>query len=242
MMAWGLNADNWGVATAPTYTVTDQEVLGNVQTSLLEPNTQSTTQAWQSGIYTQAQALQFLNNRHRKLIGDTLATCSILYQPALAYTPYVALPQTLSTIRRVAWANRDTPLAYIELPPSDAWEQDHGYANWPSLVARQPGAYMDDHLPSLTIQVVPQASNDGEIELTFSILPAELDGIGAAPGNMGNPLSIPDDYSPYLAWGVRADLLQSEYEGNDPVRAAHAQARFEEGIELLRLLLEGESG
>jgi len=49
-------------------------------------------------------------------------------------------------------------------------------------------------------------------------------------------LSVPDDYTPYLAWGVRADMLNGEYEGNDPKRAAHCESRFEEGIELARIL------
>ena len=106
-MTWGLNNSGWGTTNqvAPASTVTASEILGNVQTSLLEPNDGGVT--WPSLIYTNAQALGFLNDRHRKMVGDSALTTVIGYQGATAGTSRVNLPQNLSTIRRVAWANSD---------------------------------------------------------------------------------------------------------------------------------------
>lgn len=226
-MAWGQGRFGWGTfgSEVPTFGVLDTEVLTNVLTSLLETPAPS-------GIWTTPQIVAYMNDRQRKFIGDSGITVMVAYQAGQSGQPRYPLPDNVVDIRRIAWANVQDPAAYVELPRADAWEMDHGRTNWPSASDISPNVYMEDHLPSLTIEVNPVPTDAGDIELT-----ASTDGIALT--GAGIPLSIPDDFTPYIAWGVRADMLAAEYEGNDPARAAHCQQRYEEGIELARILVSG---
>lgn len=187
---------------------------------------------WDSGIWTQQQALASLNNRQRRFLGETGTTVMVTYQAGSTGTPRMPVPENTVDIRRVAWANEADPTAYVELPRADVWELDHGRSNWPNATDVSPTVYMEDHLPSLTIELNPAPTDSGEVELTMI-----SDGIALT--GLGVPLSIPDDFSPYLAWGLRADLLAAEGEGNDPDRASHCSQRYDEGIELARIMVSG---
>lgn len=230
-MGWGAGRNGWGTygSDVPQYgnTVTDQNVMSSIQLSLLEPDTAGATYA--SGIWTQAQVLQYLNDRQRKFLSESGISVMIVYQAGTANTSRYALPQNTIDVRRVSWANEAMPMTYIELPRADAWELDHGVTGWPTKVATSPQVYMEDHEQSLTIEVNPIPNDIGEMELIATAQGRQMDGTGIL-------LSVPDDYSPFIAWGVRADMLNGEYEGNDPVRAAHAEQRFMEGIELGRIV------
>lgn len=234
-MAWGQGRFGWGTfgSDVPTFGVKDIEVLSNVQASLLEPTNGGSS--FQSGVWTQAQALASLNDRQRRFLGETGITVMVAYQGGTAGVRRYDLPGNVMDVRRVAWANEATPTAYNELPRADAWELDHGGANWASNTDISPSVYLEDHLPSLTIELNPAPTDGGELELTATTDGTTLTGV--LPN--GVPLSVPDDFSPYLAWGVRADLLAAEGEGQDPVRAQHCESRFAEGIELARILVSG---
>jgi hypothetical protein len=228
-MGWSQGRFGWGVYgnESPQFSVTDREVLSAVQLSLLEPDDKGAT--WPSLIWNAAQVVGFLNDRQRRFLSESGVTVTVAYQAGQADQPRYDLPPNLIDIRRVAWANSESPMAYIELPRADAWELDHGRTNWPTANAVSPEVYLEDHLPSLTIAMQPTPTDAGEIELTAVTLGTTVDGTGVL-------LSVPDDLTPYLAWGVRADMLAGEFEGNDPVRAAHCESRFQEGIELARIL------
>lgn len=188
-----------------------------------------------SSMWSRDQIIQYLNDRQRRFINESGITAAVMYQAGQAEQPRYSLPDNLVDIRRVAWANSADPMAYTELPRADGWELDHGRTNWPSASAQSPEVYLEDHLPSLTIAVEPAPTDVGEMELIAVTQGTQVDGSGVL-------LSVPDDFTPYLAWGVRADMLAGEFEGNDPVRAAHCESRFAEGIELARILVSGDGG
>lgn len=188
-----------------------------------------------SSMWSRDQIIQYLNDRQRRFINESGITAAVMYQAGQSGQPRYPLPGNLVDIRRVAWANSADPMAYTELPRADAWELDHGRSNWPTANAQSPEVYMEDHLPSLTIAVEPTPTDAGEMEMIAITQGTQVDGSGIL-------LSVPDDFTPYLAWGVRADMLAGEFEGNDPVRAAHCEARFTEGIELARILVSGDGG
>lgn len=184
-MAWGQGRFGWGTfgSEVPTFGVTDIEVLSNVQASLLEPPNGGAS--FISGIWTSAQALASLNDRQRKFLSETGITVMVAYQAGQAGIRRYALPNNVVDVRRVAWANEATPSAYNELPRADAWEMDHGVAGWPSASDVSPSVYMEDHLPTLTIEVSPAPTDSGEIELT-----ASTDGV-TLTGPISSPLPPP---------------------------------------------------
>lgn len=182
-----------------------------------------------SGIWSPAQIIQYVNDRQRKFLSESGVSVMVAYQAGQALQSRYAVPQNVIDIRRVAWASESSPTTYIELPRADGWELDHGRSGWPTKQAKSPSVYMEDHQPSLTIELNPSPTDSGELELIATAQGEQVDGSGIL-------LSVPDDYTPYLAWGVRADMLAGEYEGNDPIRAAHCEQRFAEGIELARIM------
>ena len=228
-MAWGQGRFGWGTynGDAPQFSVTDQQVLSSVQLSLLEPDTKGAS--YQSGVWTPSQVIQYLNDRQRRFLSESGVSVMVAYQAGQADQMRYAVPQNVIGLRRVAWANSATPMAYTELPRADGWELDHGVAGWPTKTAPSPSVYTEDHEPSLTISVNPIPTDAGELEIIATAQGLQVDGSGLF-------LSVPDDYIPYLAWGVRADMLAGEYEGNDPKRAQHCEERFIEGVELARIL------
>lgn len=234
-MGWGQGRFGWGTfgGQAPQYDVADQEVLSAIQLSVLEPDDKGAT--FPSKIWTPAQVIEYLNQRQQRFLSESGLTVMVAYQDGQSGQPRYSLPVELIDIRRLAWANPSDPMAYTELPRADAWEMDHGRTNWPNASDVRPEVYMEDHLPSLTIAVQPTPTDAGEMELVAVVQAVVVDGSGVL-------LSTPDDFTPYLAWGVRADMLAGEYEGNDPARAAHCEARFTEGIELARILVSGDGG
>src|SRR5271169_1090496 len=125
-MGWGQGRWGWGTysSESPQYNVTDQQVLSAVQLSLLEPDTAGAS--YQSGIWTSAQVISYLNDRQRKLLSESALTVMVAYQAGQANQSRYALPQNLIDIRRVAWAHWETPTSYVELPVATGWELDHG--------------------------------------------------------------------------------------------------------------------
>jgi hypothetical protein len=234
-LGWGSGRYGWGTfgSEAAQFNVKDQEVLSSVQLSLLE--TDNGGASYSSGIWTSGQVIQYLNDRQRRFLSESGITAAVAYQAGTAGEPRYALPPNMVDIRRIAWASSFDPMAYTELPRADGWELDHGQSNWPTSEAVAPAVYMEDHHPSLTMEVSPVPTDIGEMELVMVTQGSAIDGTGLL-------LSVPDDFTPYLAWGVRADMLAGEYEGNDPARAAHCEQRFLEGIELARILVSGDGG
>jgi len=228
-MGWGQGRFGWGTynSDAPQFDVTDQTILSSVQLSLLEPDTQGAF--YQSKIWTPTQVIQYLNDRQRRFLSESGVSVMVAYQAGQSNQFRYSIPQNVIDLRRVAWANETDPMAYTELPRATGWELDHGVTGWPTKTATRPEVYMEDHLPSLTIAVNPTPTDAGEMEIIANAQGTQVDGSGIF-------LSVPDDYTPYLAWGVRADMLVGEYEGNDPKRAQHCEDRFSEGIELARIL------
>lgn len=228
-MAWGQGRFGWGTynSDAPQFNITDQTILSSVQLSLLEPDTKGAS--YQSGIWSSTQVIQYLNDRQRRFLSESGVSMMVAYQAGQSNQFRYSIPQNVIDLRRVAWANEADPMAYTELPRATGWEMDHGVTNWPTKTDTRPQIYMEDHLPSLTIAVNPVPTDAGEMEIIATAQGLQVDGSGIF-------LSVPDDYTPYLAWGVRADMLVGEYEGNDPKRAQHCEDRFAEGIELARIL------
>jgi hypothetical protein len=231
-MGWGQGQFGWGTfgSEAPQFDVTDKDVMNALQLSVLEPADDG--QTWPSGLWNTAEIVSYMNNRSRSLLCDSGLTVAIGYSGVVTGQDEFDLPDNLIDIRRVAWAIETDPMAYTELPIATGWELDHDDPNWPTASAPAPEVYTEDTQQSLTISVNPKPTDTGEMELIFTALGGALTGTGSF-------LSIPDDYTPYIAWGARADMLSSEYEVNDPARAAHCESRFQEGLELARILVSG---
>lgn len=140
------------------------------------------------------------------------------------------LPTDSIRPRRVTWT--DGSGVTSTLTQCDTWELDNAADNWPSDNASVPIAWWETTLPQQRLAIALTPSAVGTIGLLYIQLAATLTGAGVA-------LTIPDDWSPYVLWGTLADLLGSDGPQFDPARASYCKRRYEEGVELARLVLGG---
>jgi len=144
--------------------------------------------------------------------------------------PKYDLPADSIRPRRVTWNDASDNLTRV-LTQEDTWSLDTGAPNWPSD-RDIPVAWWETTLPQQKIGVAKTPLNDGTIGLLYVQLATALTGLGVC-------LVVPDDFTPYILYGTLGELLSSDGDSFDPVRAQYCQNRFDEGVELCRLILGG---
>lgn len=230
-MPWGQGP--WGQGTfgsSAGYNVLDTELMSIIQLAMLEPDTQGTT--WPSGMWTQAEVVGYINDRMRRFLKETGLTQNIAFNSTIANQNIFDLPQDTIDTRRVAWTSGPDTDDFIELARVDPWELDHMVDDWPTNEAPAPQSYTEALLPTLQVQVNPTPTDMGMVEVHTVALGPYADGTGL-------PVGVPDEYVPFICWGVKADMLNKSGEANDPARAAYAEERYQEGIELGKILISG---
>lgn len=112
----------------------------------------------------------------------------------------------------------------------DTWELDNATSN--PLDTGTPIAWYENTLDQQEFGIAPVPNTNGTIGFLYVQLATALTGLGVN-------LVVPDDWAPYVMWGALAELLSSDGPSFDPVRAAYCSRRYEEGVELARLVLGG---
>src|ERR1700728_1288315 len=115
------------------------------------------------------------------------------------------------------------------LTQSDTWELDKGLGNW-EQDQDIPIAWWETTLDQQQIGVAKVPARNGTIGLLYIGLAQLVDGSGLT-------FAVPADWVPYILYGVLAELLSSDGQAFDPVRYAYCAQRYEEGIELAKLVL-----
>jgi hypothetical protein len=214
---------------AQTWSVTDQQVLSLLQLATLEPDDAGVT--W-SSMWSQAQVLQYLNDILRDFLHRTGIVSAISFITSVPTQGEYDLPQDMIDLRRIAWRFGPSGTGYVELYATDTFEEDQSDETWSADSQQVPTAYLLNLLASLTVRVTPIPNDIGEAEITTTPLGATADGSGVA-------LSIPDDFTPYIVWGVLGEMFSKEGEASDPERAQYCRERYEEGVELARFMTRG---
>ncbi len=209
---------------ATTYSDTLCRVLREIQEHLLEPFPGSVD--WQ--IWSVEEVEAAFNRRLNKFLEDS----GIIRERRLMESPggvaLLHLPSDCLSVRRVSWVTGALGQgAYATLTRIDE-AQLEGVVGWEDAVG-EPFAYVGE---PRTIRLYPTPPGVGVVELV--IVPA----LGTLSGC--DPIPIPACFVPFVKWGVIADLLRKEGEANDPERSKYAEGRWQEGIELARLLLGTE--
>lgn len=161
--------------------------------------------------------------------GDT--DTSLNTTPQIQYLP---MPQDMIEILRVAWESYDASnnlKGISELPRDDAWSLDAMDSKWEvDLGSPDPTAY-NESLPRIpAIYFVHPPADIGRADLLYIALPTTLNGTCV-------PMTVPDEFCPYIVYGALKTLLNMPGEANDPQRAAYCQSRWEEGLALAKMLL-----
>lgn len=117
---------------------------------------------------------------------------------------------------------------YPALQRSDATPYDQVSNTW-TVTNGIPQAYSIVTQPTLTIDLMPPPSENGSMQCIYTDIGSELSNTGLSP-------VLPDDLHLYLKWGTMARMLNADGPAKDLERAEYCKARFEEGIEIARMM------
>jgi hypothetical protein len=148
-----------------------------------------------------------------------------------ANTELVTLPDAVLDVRRAAWLNNlAVPLIAYPMGRMDEWAEQ-AYAPAAVQNPAQPGSYSVYGTAPLQLRLIPPTLSGGDLDCIFVVAGPTVNLSVASPVVLG----IPDDVSAALKWGVLADLLGTDGPSRDYPRAAYAEQRYQEYVQLARM-------
>lgn len=205
----------------------DQEVLDEIQRAVLESPDSGAT--WPSGLWTLAEVLNYLNERQDRFLKETVLITSWLdLNPVTANQAAQNLPDGWLATRLAFYDDgaETRPLQRFSREEADAmlpgWETDYGI----------PLGYISEERATRQVLLVPPPDEAGILHLFAALVGNPMD-------QSGIDLTIPDEFAPYLYYGVLADMFAKQGRAFDPARRDYCEARFQEGVALAQALLRG---
>lgn len=207
--------------------VTDQVILAQIQRVTLE-GVGDLGATWPSGMWTLAEVLGYLNHRQNRW----LAATGLLWThvETAIVTGQANQPNPTDWVATVLLAYKSSAGVYRELPRMDALELDYALATWPGASSATPRGYTETDGATLTAYVVPIPTDVG------SALERYYVALGAALTQGGVAFSVPDEFVATLKYGALADMFAKVGQANNPVLAQACEARWDEGVELGKLM------
>lgn len=211
--------------------VTDADQLAEVAWRVIETDTTFT-----SGLWSVAEIANYFNQRLNRFNRD--AKLMLAHQPIAfsAGQESADLPQDWIATLNGSWtpAAGDTAGIATTVATGDRYAAEFGISATNNPPTRP--IIMDDQSAGpLTIELFPVPDVDGSLEILYASVLENL------PFDPMNPeiFDVPDDVVPFVTYGVLADMLSKEGRGQDLARARYCEERFQEGIALSAILLEG---
>lgn len=205
---------------------TDAQLLLEIQAALLEDATFS------NGLWSLAEVLRYFNQRQYRFLKETKILTAIGVSTWVPGVPTQPLPPDWIATIAALWQDLGSG-EWSVLPATDSWEMDHLAIDAATTGGALPQGYRDgDTLATLTLTLAPAPLAQGNVELLYVSLSELLDGTGVL-------FSVPDDWVPYLKYGVYADMLGKDGRGQDLIRARYSELRYQEGIVLAQALMQG---
>jgi len=206
--------------------VTDLDQLQEIQLVLQEDG------SFSNGLWTLEEVLGYFNQRQYRFLAETKIIAAQATLPWIPGVEQLALPEDWIATIGAGWHDLVSG-EVIPLPKADSFEMDRLLGPTVAITQALPQAYREaDTTETLTIAVAPAPAAPGELGLLYVSLSDVLDG-------QGTLFNIPDDWVPYIKYGVYADMLGKTGRGQDLLRARYAEQRYEEGITLTQSLLQG---
>jgi hypothetical protein len=212
------------IIPASSYTDTDScRIMNEIQRHMLEAVIDD-GQTWD--LWTAEEVRQYFNQRTAQFLREAELLYTRSTTTVTAGTTSVNLPADLISLIRAVW---NSGSARTPLFPIDSRQLDAGRVGWQNE-SGTPQFRMMEPQELLKIRLTPTPNANGTIEWLYVAAPEQIQATCSS-------LVLPNLFVPYVKWGVIADMLKKEGEANDPERAEYAEARFQEGIELAKLLV-----
>lgn len=205
---------------------TDQTLLGRVQDALVEPRNGG--QSWTSDLWSRPEVLSAANLRQNRFLFDTLPIVTSDSVSVLATQHRFSLPATWLRTVMVVW----TGTVVRELMRSNSFEADHLLSTWEATDATYPLVYFEEETATATIQIAPAPTGNGTLTIYFVPTATEMNGNGDA-------LTLPDDLSHAVKYGLLADLLGKDGRGQDRARADYCEQRVDLARVATEIILKG---
>lgn len=213
--------------------VSDIDQLTEIQLVLQEDD------LFSNGLWTLQEVITYFNQRQYRFLFETkvlAAHATIGWTPG---EPEQPLPPDWIASIAALWHDLASG-RYFPLPEADRFQTDHLFGPTAVATTGRPQAYLDaDTTDTLTIAVAPAPAAPGAVDLLYVALSEPLDEDAVDCSGPGELFTVPDEFVPYLKYGVLADMLSKEGRGQDLLRARYCEQRFTEGITLAQTLLEG---
>lgn len=211
------------------FTVTDHDLIKQIQYALLEDATSQTT--WNgTSQFTLSDVINAIQRRRNQFLSDTGIV--LTHSTQAASPPPISretLTDTIIDIRRCAWLGA-SPFSYYKT----MWREDEQSMTYSDLqwenTSGTPNSYSVMAPPPLQLQVNPPPIASGTFDLVTVNSGANLTEGGAA-----TILGIPDDLTPAIKWGALADLLGIDGQARDS-RANFCETRYQQFVQLARML------
>lgn len=208
-----------------TPSITDQEIIIDVQQALQEPV--SPTSWIGTEQYTYQGVVNAIQRSRNKFLLETGMVNSVFELPGpVPNTGTMSLNPSTIDVRRVMWKDRFGN--YSLMFESDEYTLSAANPNWfttPGL----PTDYTTLLQQPLVMQLSPPPLDIGMVNLiTVESLP------DLTPSASPTILGIPDDFCWVIKFGALADLFWQDGPGQDESRAQYCDNRWQEGIKLAR--------
>lgn len=211
--------------TNPTeyaFTVTDNQLLAEIQAHLYEPVSNPWTGTLQFSVDVIAAAIQRARNQYLTDTGIYVTRTSI--GPITPTTGRVVIANTILDIRRAAWQDETTLLTY-GLSRTDEYSALAYRPNWP-VEPNLPDSFSVAVTTPVSLQLIPPLSTSGFLDLCI---------VSSGPSLPCDPvdpivIGIPDDYSWATKYGALADLLAEDGPANDQARSDYCRQLYNLGM------------
>lgn len=206
--------------------VTDADALVEVQGKLLEDA------AFTSGLWTLAEVAAYFNERQSRFNRDTKLMLAHEDIAVAAATVDVPLPPDWIATQRAVWKDNAsgvfTPLDRSSRYAALMGINTNALPTKPLLIDDQSGG-------TLTAELFPVPAADGILRLLYASV---LEVLNFDPANP-DVFDVPDDFLPYIMYGVMADMLAKDGRGRDLFRANYCENRYSEGVAIAAIMLGG---
>lgn len=209
--------------------ITDRQILSELQRTCLE-NTGDEGLSWPSTMWTLVEVLGYLNQRQNRFLAETLLIWSV--GQASILPGQAQQPRPLDWVAAVQTAYKGNGLPFRLLERTDLRQLDLSRPGWPGTTTSDtPAGVYEVEGDTLTDYVVP-------IPLDAA---ASLERYYVA---MGIPLlqtpatsfTVPEEFVATIKYGALAEMFSKVGPTANPVLAQMAEERWQEGVELGKLM------
>lgn len=206
--------------------VTDADALVEVQGKLLEDA------AFTSGLWTLAEVAAYFNERQNRFNRDTKLMLAHEDIAVAAAAVTVNMPPDWIATQRASWKDTATGV-FTPLNRSSRFAALMGMPT--NSLPTKPILLDDQGGETLSAELFPAPVAAGTLRLLYASVLELLNFDTLNP----DIFDVPDDFLPYIMYGVMADMLSKDGRGRDLFRANYCESRYGEGVALAAILLGG---